>query len=144
MILGMKVSGLKEFRSNMKEAKGALRSNVRQAMGVIVQELAGEAQRHITGSRKTNPPEVLGVVSGRLKQSITGRVRGAGAGEIVGEVGPQRVVYAAIHEFGGVAGHAHIRARPYLSPALDRMLPRIHDLLGDALEASVSRGGVTL
>ena len=89
---------------------------------------------------------------GNLSRSITGDVNAQG---LDARIGPRRVVYAAIHEFGGTIvpvraerlawyskrdGHWYttmkvtIPARPYLQPALDSNEQFISDTFADAIE----------
>jgi len=134
-----------EGASDMARFFGGVHRRIEKAlhdeMRQVVLIVAGRAKFHIRGSRKTNPPEMLGVVTGRLRQSITGRVEDRG-GFIVGLVGPQRVKYAAIHELGGeISGPFGVKVdmprRPYLAPALEETRELIVKRLGDAFESSL-------
>lgn len=136
-VFSVQAIGLQALTRSLKSARNL--SRVARTMDVLVQEVAGEAKRHVRGSRATNPPEMLGVDTGRLRQSIRGRVESK-RDELVGIVGPQRVVYAAIHELGGQAGRGRsvtIPARPYLSVALAAKQRRIVEALGDAYVAAL-------
>lgn len=54
------------------------------------------------------------------------------------DVGPVDVVYARIHELGGIAGHgAHIPARPYLRPAVDEHVDAIVNAVGAEVKADI-------
>lgn len=86
---------------------GRLRDAVSQALARGLQYTVGVSQRnYLRGPR----PERLGVVTGRLLQSITSRVD-AQSDRIVGAVGTN-VPYGAFHEFGfngSVSVRAHTR-----------------------------------
>ena len=139
--LGFRVLGLHDLSHAITHAAHAFKHNLHDALHKASLEVAGRAKFYIRGKRRTNPPELLGVVTGRLRQSITGRVEQRGP-YTVGVVGPQRVTYAAIHEFGGSStfhGRAvYIPPRPYLAPALRDMEPRINSLLDGAVAQIVT------
>jgi len=66
-------------------------------------------------------PGVLGVVTGRLRSSITSLPVKKTANAYIATVGT-KVVYGRIHEYGGKAGRgyaAKIPARPFMRPALE-------------------------
>jgi phage gpG-like protein len=67
----------------------------------------------------------LGVVTGRLKQSIIGRSLAAeeGFGLVLTAGDRNRVIYAAVHEFGYPI--RNIPARPYLKPAIDHVREKL-------------------
>jgi len=114
------------------------------------------AAQLVTRSAKANVRRVLnttGEATGNLARSITMDVDDAG---LEAEVGPRRVVYAAIHEYGGVirpvraralmfqvggqwvtARSVTIPARPYLHPALDENQARIEQEFDNAVEGLV-------
>jgi phage gpG-like protein len=95
--------------------------------------------------------------TGNLKASIAAEPEGSNA---VG-IGPRNVIYAAIHEFGGVIravkakalrfqtedGAWHtvqavtIPARPYARPALDEHVPEVEDAIAAAIRKKI--GAVT-
>ncbi len=71
------------------------------------------------GRKASTPAKALGLDSGTLNRSIQIDRRNIGdRAQPRAKVG-SNLVYAAIHEFGGVAGHgARIPKRPYMRPAL--------------------------
>jgi hypothetical protein len=84
------------------------------------------------------PPGPLGIRTGNLRRDVQAvPATGGGTQFVVALSAGANVPYAAIHEFGGDAGkggHAHIPARPYMLPALqksqDEMLALVeHDVL---------------
>lgn len=134
--LSLRFQGLREIIGSLNGASGRLDAELEKRMRVLVLEVAGSSQRYIVGSRATNPGDILGIVTGRLRGSIAGHVERKGAGMVEGIVGPQRVKYAATHEFGDPS--RNIPARPYLSRGLADKRQRILDYLGSAFSASVA------
>jgi len=136
---------------------GGLNRSIEKKMKELVERIRGRAVFYIRGSRSSNPPALLGRVSGRLASSIATRVKGQ-SGTVVGEIFTQRLVYARIHEFGGVifprrsqflvfegkegnlvfARKVTIPARPYIGRALDDFGQTIKDELGEAFKASLN------
>ncbi len=136
--------------------RGGLNREIEKTMKSLVERIRGRAIHYVRGSRKGNPPALLGRVSGKLAASISSRVKGQ-SGTVVGEIFTQRLVYARIHEFGGTifprrapflvfegregnlvfARKVTIPARPYIGRALDDFAQIITDELGDAFKASL-------
>ena len=101
--------------------------------------LAGWSKQYrLSGPR----PQFLGVVTGRLRSSIT-----AGEPEHQGNTYTEKigtnVVYGAIHEFGGMTGRNHsvlIPPRPFLRPAIEdtdnrqKILDILTQKINEALE----------
>jgi len=95
--------------------------------------------------------------TGNLRASVSAEPEGTGAVTI----GPRNVIYAAIHEFGGVIravkakalrfrtedGAWHtvkavtIPARPYARPALDEHMPEVEDAIAAAINKKI--GAIT-
>jgi phage gpG-like protein len=78
-------------------------------------------------SRGTPTPSAPGTpparISGRLEGSVTASSPTGGGGVWRAHSGPHGVVYAAIQNFGGVAGRnhtAHLPPRPYTAKPADR------------------------
>lgn len=142
ILFGFRLDGLAALISSLNGASGKLDEEIAKRMSVLVLEVAGTAQRFIQGTRATNPPELLGIRTGRLRASITGVVKRTSKGLVEGIITPQGVKYAAVHELGSaLIGHPemHIPARPYLARALKEKEPRILELLGGAFSAAVTR-----
>lgn len=145
LTLGFSMPTLSGLIRSLDGAGARLTSALRQKMEKAVLVVAGAAAKHIVGSRASNPPELLGVESGRLRGAVSAstEVREAD-GQIEGIVGAGGVVYAAIHELGGEAGKDHqvtIPARPYMGPGLKESTPAILELLGEAFTGTVVFGG---
>ena len=79
----------------------------------------------------------LGVVTGRLKQSIMGRaLTGAeGIGLVLMAGDRQQVIYAAVHEFGW--SERNIISRPYIAPAIAHVKKQLPADLRKAVTASI-------
>ena len=91
-------------------------------VGIKVQSIA--RKDFLRGPR----PRVLGIVSGDLARSIT--VDKSGLPDSI-EVG-SRLVYAPVHEFG--LPRKGIRARPFISTALDKATPEFAGMLRKEIE----------
>lgn len=88
-------------------------------------------------------PGILTTRTGRLRDSISWRIDWKGK-DMIGRVGT-KVVYAAIHEYGGVAGRNHaanIPPRPYLKPALEAEARNIRQDLGKTVAAALQKAGL--
>lgn len=158
LLIGFNLLGGKLLAGKASSAAGGgLTNSIEGAMEKIVEEVRGRAVFYTTGSRKSNPDNRLGRKTGKLASSIATRVKKSGD-SVVGEVFVQSLVYARIHEFGGVilprrapflvfsadggglvfTKKVTIPARPYLAPALDDKAQVIKDELGAAFEGSVT------
>lgn len=138
---GLKLKGFTKLNARIKRAMRFNRGARVRAMvkaSAIVEE---QAKLNMKGSRTralrkgqpvTAAEGVLGIDRGTLRSSITFVVKTTQR-KITSTIGPQRVVYAAIHEFGGTAGRgSRIPPRPYLGPAVDKTAVRVEKILGKA------------
>jgi hypothetical protein len=115
----------------------AMRSGL-QSVGKLMErvskkKLSGPSHSLFEGIDNPYP----GVVSGALRSSVSHQVHSV-AGGIEMRVGPGGFAekYAAIQEFGGLAGRNHatrIPARPYMGPTLDENLKEAIRQLENAL-----------
>lgn len=96
------VLGLQEFGRKLGVKVSALERTLTTATQEITMRLVAEVKANKLSG------QVLKVRTGRLRRSITGRVRSSD-GVITGEVGTN-VDYGLIHEFGGAAGMATAKA----------------------------------
>ena len=80
---------------------------------------------YLTGPR----PEKLGVVTGRLRSSITYLLKSSPK-RITAEVGTN-VAYGVKHEYGlpGKEGGKGTRARPFVEPGVKDTIPKVQQLL---------------
>jgi hypothetical protein len=99
--------------------------------GLVKQELSrtAHARGTPTPSAPGSPPSLI---SGALRRSVQvdGPQPNGGASWTV-SIG-SGLVYAAIQERGGVAGHARLPARPYMYPGLMAALPGIESVMFQA------------
>lgn len=104
--VGVKIDGLKALGDKMRATAAALESGLDRAVMRGALLIAGQAQRNVTtagtgaGTQRKEGGTGLHVRTGRLRQSIGVSLLGPG----VARVGTN-VIYAAIHEFGGVIRH---------------------------------------
>lgn len=87
---------------------------------------------------------VLNQRSGDLYRSVSARARTDRDGLLltVGSGGPS-IPYAVIHEYGGQTGRGgktHIRARPYVLPAIDEDEGRMFEEIGEAITEALIYG----
>jgi phage gpG-like protein len=120
------------FAAALAAASGDTLAKAVMAGGFVV-----EANAKINASRGRPG---LNVVTGNLVNSIKTALAKSTDTSAEADVGTG-VVYARIHELGGIAGHgSHIPARPYLRPAVDEHMGQIEDAVGavlkDALEGA--------
>jgi phage gpG-like protein len=82
----------------------------------------------------------LRVQSGRLRSSIKGGANRRG-NKVIGYIG-SNVSYAAIHEFGGMAGRglrSKIPARPYLRPSVENNIIELNRIIQKAIRQEVDK-----
>lgn len=125
------------FEEMVKTAQEAAKTIVRRAQVELEAEtkksfrLSNPPGRDSHGrfSRSVSPPgSPPAVVTGTLRRSITSSKVEVRATSATGTVYPT-AVYARIQELGGIAGHgAHLPARPYLAPALEKTTPRMQEI----------------
>lgn len=110
------IVGLRELTEQGLRVVGKAKDSVETAIARGALLVAAEAQRNVTGGG--NSRTMLNVRTGRLRAAIGIKRISAFHYEVI----VNKVVYAAIHEFGGMAGRGrqvHIPARPYLTPAFE-------------------------
>lgn len=122
---------------------------VRRGLALAGQHVVRKVKQKLSG-------EVLRVRTNRLRGSITSEVRGEKTLELV--VGTN-VIYARIHEFGGVivpkkakflhfivggrevfAKKVTIPKRPYMEPAMKESLQDIVRIIGETVEKGLKSG----
>jgi len=130
----MKTVGLNRLQNLMKGSKEKLQSHMFKQMKIAVEVIIGETKRNIRGSRASNPPEILGIRTGRLRSSITGQTKRR-RGNVVGTIGTN-VDYAAKHEFG-LEG---LPKRPFITPALEKKADEVQDILATAFDKTFPTG----
>jgi HK97 gp10 family phage protein len=131
-LVSAEIVNLSEFADKLEELSQAARMTALkeavQAGGFI---LEGEIKIHIEKQNLVDTGNLLNSIQQKeiRVQDTTAEV----------EVGTD-VVYAAIHEFGGVTGRNYattIPARPYMRPAVDEGKQRIIEAVGEVLKRNI-------
>jgi len=133
--LDIHVNGLDRVQTYLASLNGKLTQAFTRGMYSAALLVERRAKEKLSG-------EVLHVRTGRLWSSVTSSVSETMGGEMEGRVG-SNVVYARIHELGGVTGRHHattIPARPYLRPSAEEQIPEIRDVLGREIAAAIQPG----
>lgn len=147
---------VKNAREALEKAEG-VRSVLIPAFTAALNRWMGETTNHIKQNKLTG--QVLNVQTGNLRRSIIFNPAKESGGRITGSlqagVGNKALVYARIHELGGIirpvranylrfktadgAWHAVkqvvMPARPYMRPGVEEMRPRLTELLQERIEA---------
>lgn len=106
------IEGVEEFKAAMERFDSAMQRHVHRQLVSWAADVKALAK------------QLVPVRSGHLRSSIYAKIR-----EWVAEVGAE-ATYALFVEFGT----RYIRARPYLYPAIKDHLPRLEQIICDALE----------
>jgi phage gpG-like protein len=121
-----------KFKINMPPIPGDLLRIIQPVMkeNMFIAERDSKIN-YLSGPR----PHILGVISGRLRNSIKTRTRRHG-NVLEGSIGTN-VKYGPIHEFGGSAGRNRkvmIPPRPFLRPSIEDNLPLFEEKFLKAIE----------
>ena len=131
------ISGVEELLAKLNAA--TQEQVIFQSLKLSGLMIAGwSKENRLSGPR----PQYLGVVTGRLRASITAADPEHTGNEYSEKIGTN-VEYAAIHEFGGLTGRNHrtlIPPRPFLEPALEDEDNRqkILDILTENINDAIS------
>lgn len=125
---GIKIFGAGELEKGMGNFEKNLHRRMFPRMTRATLKVTAEAQKRIRGKRATNPPEVLGVVTGRGKGSILPNVSKDG---LMGTVGTN-VEYMLKHEIGFA-----VPKRPFMAPGLEASKEFIFKELGAGVDAAL-------
>jgi phage gpG-like protein len=107
------------------ELRNAFRTVGALLTGKIKENLSGMSHSQYPGNDNPFP----GVIHGRLRDGVNFQLRKNGV-----IVGPSRLNYAQIHEFGGYTGRngtTYIPPRPYVEPAWDELEDTVFRVLGE-------------
>lgn len=110
------IEGVEEFKAAMERFDSAMQRHVHRQLVSWAADVKALAK------------QLVPVRSGHLRSSIYAKIR-----EWVAEVGAE-ATYSLFVEFGT----RYMRARPYLYPAIREHLPRLEQIICDALEAAKS------
>jgi HK97 gp10 family phage protein len=108
------VEGSDEFQAAMAKFDSAMQQEVRRVLAEWAEAVKAEAEK------------LVPLRTGYLQRTIFAKVK-----DWVVEVGAE-ATYAAAVEFGT----RNMRARPYLSPALEQYLPALEKVILDAIWAA--------
>jgi len=113
------IKGVKEFQEAMRQFDSGMQRHVHRQLERWAADVNASAR------------QLVPVRTGHLRSSIYAEVR-----EWVVRVGAE-AAYAMFVEFGT----RYMRARPYLYPAIQQHLPRLEQIIRDAIEAAKAEAG---
>jgi HK97 gp10 family phage protein len=114
------VEGIEEFKQAMQQFDSALQKQVNEQLEMWAMEVKEYAK------------SLAPVRTGRLRSSIYARIN-----EWVAEIGAE-ATYALFVEFGT----RYMQARPYLYPAIQEHLPRLEEIICEAIDQAKSEAGL--
>lgn len=113
------IKGVKEFQEAMRQFDSGMQRHVHRQLARWAADVKASAR------------QLVPVRTGHLRSSIYAEVR-----EWVARIGAE-AAYAMFVEFGT----RYMRARPYLYPAIQQHLPRLEQIIRDAIEAAKAEAG---
>jgi len=119
--LDVAIDGVEEFKAAVQRFDSGIQSHVHG-------QLAGWAE-----DVKVLAKQIVPVRTGRLQSSIYAKIQGW-----VAEIGAE-AAYAMFVEFGT----RYMQARPYLFPAVQEHLPRLEQIICEAIDAAKREAGLT-
>ncbi len=114
------VEGVEEFKAVMERFDSGMQRHVHQQLASWAEDVEALAK------------QLVPVRTGYLRNSIYARIQGW-----VAEVGAE-ATYACWVEFGT----RYVRARPYLFPAIQEHLPRLEQIICEAIDAAKLEAGL--
>tara|TARA_R100000234_G_scaffold117557_1_gene96234 strand:+ start:558 stop:959 length:402 start_codon:yes stop_codon:yes gene_type:complete len=126
---------LQQFAENItKGGNGGLRRKIKQLLKAMETSGEGYAKDHYGDNG-------LGIITGHLRNSIS--FKALTSGQILGVMGTSGIKieldYAAVHEFGDAS--LGIRARPYISPAMEYLRAQVGPDFNKIFRSSVLNQG---
>jgi len=115
------VEGVEEFKAAMEKLQSAMQKHVHRQLTNWAADVKALAR------------QLVPVRTGRLRSSIYAKIR-----EWVAEIGAE-AAYALFVELGT----RYMRARPYLYPAIQEHLPRLEQIVCEAVDAAKAEAGLT-
>jgi len=115
------VEGVEEFKAAMERFQSAMQRHVHRQLANWAADVKALAR------------QLVPVRTGRLRSSIYAKIR-----EWVAEIGAE-AAYALFVELGT----RYMRARPYLYPAIQEHLPRLEQIVCEAVDAAKAEAGLT-
>jgi HK97 gp10 family phage protein len=113
--------GVEEFRAAMARFDSGLQSHVHEQLASWNEDV------------KTLAKQLVPVRTGYLRNSIYAKIS-----EWVAEIGAE-ATYALFVELGT----RHMRAEPYLYPSIQQYLPRLEQIICEAIDAAKAEAGLT-
>jgi HK97 gp10 family phage protein len=118
--VSLDVDGIEEFQRAMSKLDSGMQRHVHQYLASLAAEIKAEARR------------LVPVRTGYLKSTIYARIQ-----EWVAQIGAD-AAYALFVELGT----RHMRAQPYLWPAIQEYLPQLENTICQAIDAARAEAGV--
>jgi HK97 gp10 family phage protein len=118
--ISIDVAGAEEFKAAMKQFDSGMQRQVHEQLSSWAADVKESAMQRVP------------VKTGRLQRSIYSKI-----GEWVAEVGAE-AAYAMFVELGT----RHMRARPFLYPAVQDGLPMLEAVICEAIEAAKREAGL--
>jgi HK97 gp10 family phage protein len=118
--INLSVEGAEEFKAAMERLDSGMQNHVHRQLASWAADVEALAKH------------LVPVKTGFLRGSIYARVQ-----EWVAEVGAE-ATYACMVEFGT----RYMRARPYLFPAVQEHLPRLEQIICEAIDAAKVEAGL--
>jgi HK97 gp10 family phage protein len=118
--INIDVTGAEEFKAAMERFDSGMQRQVHERLANWVADVKASARQRVP------------VKTGQLRDSIYSKIS-----EWVAEVGAE-AAYAMFVELGT----RHIRARPFLYPAVQEELPRLEAIICEAIEAAKREAGL--
>ncbi len=114
------INGIEEFKAAMERFDSGMQRQVHRQLASWAADVKALAR------------QLVPVRTGHLRSTIYAKIR-----EWVAEIGAE-ATYALFVEFGT----RYMRARPYLYPAIREHLPRLEQIICDALEVAKAEAGL--
>jgi len=114
------IDGVEEFKAAMQRFDSAMQHHVHRQLASWAEDVKAYAK------------QLAPVRTGRLRGSIYAKIQGW-----VAEIGAE-AAYAMFVEFGT----RYMHARPYLFPAIQENLPRLEQIISEAIEAAKAEAGL--
>lgn len=114
------IKGVEEFQRDMRSFDSAMQKHVHRQLASWAADVKALAK------------QLVPVRTGHLRSSIYAKIQ-----EWVAEVGAE-ATYALFVELGT----RRMQARPYLYPAIQEHLPRLEEMICEALEAAKAEAGL--
>jgi len=126
----IKIKGMEKVQAKLNRVAKACPKEASKAINQSLMAVHSKVKNNISN-------KLLNVDTGTLRRSFN--IEHSQLTKLTGKVGT-KLVYAAIHEFGGRAGRARsvkLRARRYFSKSIDQSMKKIHGFFDKAIRRVV-------